>query len=119
VQHPVERLLSQPGIVEGDVETGDRTAVHLLMYAVAAVPADDRCLVAICIGVGGRAAERLGPVGRQPFGVVGRGSTVERVAHDMVGHHPLMPRFGQPPQALHTARRIEQCPHEVSMADSR
>ena len=35
----------------------------------------------------------------------------ERMRDHFVGHHPAMPGFGQPPQAILAARRLENTLH--------
>lgn len=67
---PQARVGRDPGVIEGEHERGDRTAVHLIVRPVAAVRPDDVGMVAEGIGVGGWSAELLGPVGGEPLGVM-------------------------------------------------
>src|SRR5277367_5115441 len=53
----------------------------------------DMRLIAIGRGVARRSAKRLCPVRRQMLGVLGVEAVTERVAHNLVGHHPLVPRI--------------------------
>ena len=58
-----------------------------------------------------RSPERLGPVGGEPFVVLGVEAVAEGVAHHLVGHHPGMPRLGQQEQALVTADGVIHALH--------
>ena len=81
VQHLPERLVGgQPDVLQRLVEAGDRSPVHLVVRAVAAVHPHDRRLVAIAVGVAGGPTERLGPVRSEPLGVLRVKSVAERVA---------------------------------------
>ena len=111
VQHLPQRLVGEADVFQRLVEAGDRALIHLLVRAVAAVDAHDRCLVAVALGVGGRSAERLGPVGGEPLAVLGVEAVAEGVADHLVGHHPGMPRLGQQEQALVTAGGVVHALH--------
>ena len=78
------------------VETGDRAAVHLLVFAIATVDPHDVALVAVRVGLGRRTTQRLCPIRGEPLGVVRTKAVAERVADLLVGHHPGVPRTGQP-----------------------
>src|SRR5690349_13959841 len=90
----------QPHVLECLAETGDRPAVHLLVWAVAAMDPHYGRLVSIDVGVGGGAAEGLGPVRGEPLAVLRMEPVAERVADYLVRHHPRVPRLGQAEQAL-------------------
>ena len=107
VQHgPGRVVLEQSDVRQRLVEAGDRPAVHLLVRSVAAVDAHHRGLVAVAVGVGRRATECLGPVGREALAVLRVETVAERVADHLVRHHPGMPRTGQPEQALVATRGL-------------
>ena len=53
-------------------------------------------------GVGAVSAERLGPVGREPFALLGVEAVAEGMADDLVGHNSRVPRVGQAAQAFVT-----------------
>ncbi len=100
-------VIGEAGIGQCLVEARDRASVHLLVQAVAAVHAHHRGLVAVRIGVGRWSTERLRPVRGKPLGVLRVEAVAERVAHDLVGHHPGVPRAGQATHALHAAGGLE------------
>ena len=109
VKHLSEpRVLGQPDIRQGLVEADDCAAVHLMVLAVATVHPHDRGLLAKGVGVCGRPAECLGPIGGQSLAVLGVESVAERVADHLVGHHSGVPRTGRrrrpssPPAASNT-----------------
>jgi hypothetical protein len=81
-------------------------------WAVAAVDANDRRLVAVafCVGVG--SAERFGPIGGEPFAVLGVEAVAEGVAHYLVDHHPGMPRLGETQEAFLAAGGLVDALHD-------
>jgi hypothetical protein len=109
----------QAGILHRLVETLDRPPVHLLVRAVAAVHPHDRRLVSAGAGIGGRTAEGLGPVRGESLAVLRMESVAERVADDLVGHHPGMPRLGQAEQALAAARGLIHTLHATRLPGRR
>src|SRR5215831_12951784 len=116
----VQHLSQRPGrvqanVLHGLVETGDRPAVHIRVRAIAAVEPHDRGLVAIGAGVILRAAEGLGPVCGEPFGVLRMEPVAERVADYLVGHHPAVPGFGEAVQALAATRGFVHALHSPTM----
>ncbi len=96
---------------QGPVEAGDRPAVHILMRSVAAVDSYNEALVTVRVGVCGGTAERFAPVGRETLAVVRPGAAVKRVAHHLVGEHPLVPGVGEPQQPLEAASGLIERPH--------
>ena len=57
-------------------------------------------------------AECFGPVGGEPFAVLGVEAVAERVAHYLVGHHPGMPRLGETQEALVAAGGFVDALHD-------
>src|SRR6266571_6398477 len=105
----------QPHVLQRLVETGDRPAVHLLVWAVAALGPHHRGLVSIGVGVGGGHPKSLGPVRSEPLAVLRMESVAERVADYLVRHHPRVPRLGQAEQALAAARGLIHALHVPSI----
>src|SRR5262249_46598349 len=81
--------------------------------SIAAMYADDRCFIAILLGIGGGPSERLAPVGRQPLAMLRMKPMTERVAHHLVGHDPRMPRVGEAQQTLLAPNGLEHALHIV------
>ncbi len=104
-------FLVKPNVAECLIETRDRAAVHLVVFAVAAVHPHNVRLVAVLTRVRRRAAERLRPVRREPLCVVRVKAVTECVADDLVGHHPLMPRVRETQHPLVPADGFVQRPH--------
>ena len=111
MQHPSQWLRGEPGVFQSLVETGDRTPVHLLVRAVSAVYPDYCSFVAVTLGVGVRSAQGFGPVGRESLAVLGMEAVAERVADDLVGHHPGVPCLGQANQPVVTAGSLVNALH--------
>ena len=76
-------------------EAVHRPPVHLVVRPVAGVQPDHVRLVAHGLRVRRRPAQHLGPVRRQPLGVVVAEPVRERVADHRIGEHPLVPGVGQ------------------------
>jgi hypothetical protein len=68
------------------------------------------------IGVGRGAAERLGPVRGESLAVLRMESVAERVADNLVGHHPVMPCLSQAEQTLAAARHLIDASHLQMMS---
>ena len=62
-------VVREPGVVEGESEASLGSRVHVLVLTVAGVQPHHVTVIAHRVGVAGRTAERLGPVGRQPLQV--------------------------------------------------
>ena len=112
VQHGVRVDAHVP---HGSVEAGDRTLVHVVVRTVAAVDPDHRGLVPEPLAVEGWAAQRLGPIRREAFGVIGMEPMAERVRDDVVRHDAGMPGLGQIEQARHAADGVEDGGHHASL----
>src|SRR5262249_57269518 len=104
---------AQPHVLECLIETGNRPPIHLLVHAIAAMYADDRCFIAVLLGIGGGPSKRLAPVGRQPLAMLRMKPVTERVAHHLVGHHLRMPRVGEAQQTLLASDGLELALHIV------
>jgi hypothetical protein len=111
VQDAPEWLGREPHIFQSPIEAGDRTAVHLIVQAVAAVCPNNRCFVTIGIGVRGGPTEGLRPVRGQSLGVSRMESVAESVADDFVGHHAGVPRLSQEEQTPASANRLIHALH--------
>src|SRR4249920_3996293 len=85
------------------------------MGPVAAVHAHDGALVPELRRVTGRSAQRLDPVGGQALRVLGVEAVAERLADDLVGHHPLVPGPGQAEQPLVAARGDVHAVHPITL----
>ena len=117
VQHLPDRVvLGESDVRHGLVEAGDRPPVHLLVRPISAVEPHDRCLVAVGVGVGRGATDRLGPVRGEPLGVIGAEPVTERVAHHLVSQHPVMPCTGQTVETLGAAGGLVDGLHAPRMA---
>src|SRR6185503_6567743 len=95
VQDASEPLVSiQSGILQGLIETGDRSLVHLLVQPVAAVSPHDGALISVLVGVHCWPTECLSPVRGQALCVLRVITMAERMANHFILQHPLMPRVG-------------------------
>ena len=103
------------GILQGLIETGDRSLVHLLVRPVAAVNPHDGCLITVPVGVRCWPTECLRPVRCKALGVLGVVSVAERMANHFVLQHPRVPRVGQPQQRVETARGFINRLHGFSL----
>jgi hypothetical protein len=92
------------GIVQGLREAGLRPLVHLPVLAVPGMHAHHAGLIAHGFRVVGRSAERLGPIGREAFGVLRMVAVRERVADDGISETSLVPRPGQVDEGLSSSR---------------
>ena len=114
-----ERIVSgQVRVLQRLIEAGDRPPVHVLVLTVPAVDPHDGALVTERGRVGRRSAERLGPVGGQATGVVGLEAVVERVTHDRVRQHPLVPGGREAQQPGVAPGRVVQAAHDGRMPAS-
>src|ERR1044071_10194112 len=105
VQHGFESLVAvESGIVQGLIETGDRSLVHLLVRAVAAVNPDDGRLITVLVGVRCWSTECLGPVRSKTLGVLGVKSVAEGMTNYFIFQHPRVPCVGQPQYPVETTR---------------
>src|SRR5260221_14526191 len=85
VQHLPQGLgRVQPDVLQCLVEPGDRLAVHLLVWAVAAMDPHHGGLISIDVGVGSGPPEGLGPVRGEPLAVLRMEPVAERVADYLV-----------------------------------
>ena len=85
------------------------------MLSVAAVQPDDGGLVTIGGGIRAGPTERLCPIRGEPLDMPGMETVAERMADYFVGHHPTMPRLGEPAQALVATHRFEDSLHASMM----
>jgi len=113
---PEGPVLGQSDVDQGLVEAGNRAEVHLLVWSVAAVHPHDRGFVAQGVGVGGGPAESLGPVGGESLAVLWVETMAERVANDLVGHDPVVPRAGQANETLLAPCRLVDRLHGSTVA---
>src|SRR6185437_2685150 len=104
------------GIDKSLVEAGDCATVHFFVLAVAAVHFDDSRLIAVALGIQGRAAKRLGPVSRQPLHVLGVKAMTEGMTDHRILHHAMMPGAGKTAQAVAAARCFEDTTHRSMIA---
>lgn len=116
---PQRRVACQSDIGKRLVEAKNCTAIHFFVLAIAAVHPDDAGLVAIQLGVRARTAERLSPVSGKSLHVLRMEAVAECMADDLIGHHSIVPRFGQAMQAFMTTRRFESSAHVPMMPASR
>ena len=91
-------------IMQGLIETGDRSLVHLLVRAVAAMNPHDGRLITVLVGINCWPTECLRPVRGKAFGVLRVKSVAERMANHFVLQNSLVPRAGQPQQPVATTR---------------
>jgi hypothetical protein len=82
---------------------------------VPAVHLDDGGFVTIGIGVRSRATECLGPISGESLDMLGVEAMAERMGHDVVGHHPIVPRVSKMTQAFVATRCLEDSLHEPMM----
>jgi hypothetical protein len=116
VQHLSQRfVVSESDISKGVIETGNRTAIHFAVLAVATVHLDDGGLVTKEVRIRARATECLSPVSGESLDVLGVEAMAERMGDYVVGHHAIMPGSGQPTQSVHSARRLEDSLHASIM----
>src|SRR5690349_4107492 len=97
-------VIVESGILEGLIETGDRSLVHLLVQPIATVNPHDGRLITILVRVCGWPTERFGPVCGQALGMLWMESVAERMAHHFIFQHPRVPRMCQLQYSLETAR---------------
>jgi len=83
------------GVDQSLVKAGNRTAIHFVVLAVAAVHPDDGGFVAIGVGVCAGAAECLRPVCSEALDMLRVEAVAEGMAHLVVGHYPMMPSLGK------------------------
>src|SRR5947209_17971572 len=76
---------------------------------------DDRGFVTIGIGIRTRATECLGPISGESLDMLRVEAMTERMGHDVVGHHPLMPGVSKTAQAVVATRRLEDSLHVAMM----
>ena len=83
------------------------------MLAIPAVHLYHGGLVTIGIGIRGGATECLSPVSRESIDMLGMKAVAERMADNLVGHHPTVPSLGKAAQAFVTTRCLEDGLHFV------
>src|SRR4029077_9217056 len=59
--------------------------------------------------------ECLGPVSGEPLDMLGVEAVAERMADNVVGHHPTMPGIGKTAQAVLATRRLKDSLHGSMM----
>src|SRR5262249_28107883 len=94
------RVVGEARIIKGLREADLRSLVHLLVLTVPGMDSNHTGLTAHGLGVFWRSAERLGPVGSQPFRVLGMIAVRESVAHDRVGQASGVPSARQVKKSL-------------------
>ena len=113
--------LSQNGVAgysnigQSQVETSNRSLIHLIVLSVAAVYLDYGGFVTVGIGIRSRATESLGPISGKSLDMFGVETMAERMGHDIVCHHPTMPGSSQSPHASRSADRFENSLHALMM----
>ncbi len=118
--HP--RVVGHTRLVERVHDALDeaRTGLDGVLALARVQPLHVRLAAAPDAGVGRRAAERLGPVGRQPLRVVGLVVGVrERVVEQRVCQAALVRRLGQPFEDLDAAGRLVDRAHHPIVVDAR
>jgi hypothetical protein len=112
VQHLSQNIVvGWSDIGQSQVEAGNRTAIHFIVLPVPAVDLDDGGFVTIGIGIRGRATECLGPISGESLDMLGVEAMAERMGHNVVGHHPLMPGASKTTQAVVATRCLEDSLH--------
>ncbi len=112
MQHLPERLIGgESGIRQSLIEASDRPLIHLFVRPVPAVHFNHAGLVAIGLRICAGAAESLGPIGRQPFDMLGMKAVAESMTDYFVFHDAAVPGFRKAPQALVTTGRLEDSSH--------
>ena len=106
---PVVRVQADVG--QGLIETRDRPAIHLLMRPIAAVKPHDVSLIAIGRGVRRWSAEGLCPICGETPGMLRVKAMGESMAHNLIGHHPLVPRISESEETSLSAGRLEHRLH--------
>jgi hypothetical protein len=81
------------------------------MLSVPAVHLDGGGFVTIGIGIRGRAAECLSPVGGESLDMLGVEAVAEGMGDHVVGHHPTVPGVGKTAQAVDAPRCLEDSLH--------
>src|SRR6266567_6821079 len=97
------------------IEAGNRAAIHFVVLSVAAVHLDDASFVTVGIGICSRATECLGPISGESLDMPGVEAMAERMGHNVVGHHPLMPGVSKSAQAVVATRCLEDSLHVPMM----
>jgi len=105
VQRASEPIVAvKPGILQGLIETGNGSLVHLLVRSVAAVDPHDGRLITVPIGVRYWTTQCFCPIRGKALGVLGVESMAERMANHFILQHPRVPRVCQPQQPLGPTR---------------
>jgi hypothetical protein len=116
MQHLSQRtVLGYSDIDQSLVETGNGTAIHFVVLAVAAVHLDDGGLVTIGIGIRAGATKCLGPVSGESLDMLGVEAVAEGMSDYVIGHHPTMPSVGKAAQAIFATRCLKDCLHASMM----
>ena len=108
MEHASERRIGELDVIHGAVEAFDRSMVHLLVKAVAAVHANHGGLVAVLFAVGQWTAPGLAPVRRESLCVLWVEAMTERVRDNFIFHDPFVPRTGETQDTRGTAEGFEQ-----------
>ena len=88
MQHLSQRfVVSESDISKGVIETGNRTAIHFAVLAVATVHLDDGGLVTKEARIRARATECLSPISGESLDVLGGKLWLNAWATHVVGHH--------------------------------
>src|SRR5262249_3081215 len=116
VQHASEPFVAiKSSILQGLIETGDRSLVHLFVQSIAAVSPHDGRLTAVLVGVCCWTTECLRPVGGQALGMLGMISVAERMTNNFVFQHARVPCVSQSQHPVETARCFINCLHDFSI----
>ena len=116
VQHLSQfRVRGEPGIGQSQIEAHNRTTIHFIVLAIPAVHPDDCGFVTIRVGIRSRATECLTPISCEALDVLGVEAVAERMDHNSVGHHPMMPSRSKTAQAVVATRRLEDSLHTFIM----
>ena len=112
VQHLSQNtVLGESDISQSQIEAGNRTAIHFIVLTIPAVHPDNCGFVTIGVGIRSRATECLSPISREALDMLGVKAMAERMGHDVVGHHPLMPGVCKTAQPVLTTRGLEHGLH--------
>src|SRR5262249_29830092 len=93
------------------VEADNCTVIHFIVLSVSAVHLDYGGFVTIGIGIRCRATECLSPISGESLDMLRVEAMAERMGHNVVGHHPLMPGVSKTAQAVVATRCLEDSSH--------
>ena len=65
--------------------------IHFIVFPIPTVHLDDTGFVTIAIGIRSRSAKCFSPISGESLDMLWVKAMTERMGHDLVSHHPLMP----------------------------